>query len=347
MNNYSLRSCLLLAGSLLTLVAAAPLRAQLPVSWSSPTAFDTTGNNYFSAVAIANRNIVEVNETDTGLSYHTGHLNSQFHHNGTLTWYITWSGAAILQSGGFAPAVAIVGSTVVEENSDGSGHLSLRTGQLSSDGSTVTWNSPTSFGTGDLPSLSAIGNTVIEVHNAPLGSASNSTELYRTAVVQSNGTLGPWTGAVSYDTGYKPSITTTGNTIVEVHAAQNAIFVSGGYVALWYRTGQLQSNGAIVWGGSVLYGYGSDPCVAAYSSNVVQLESTPIPFLDSSFVDFYWRSGLLQSNNSVAWGSTGSGTYAKVAGAFGSWPSVAVWNNIFVFINSYGPGPLYSTVGVM
>jgi hypothetical protein len=213
------------------------------VYWGRPTFLDT---GLDSTVAVSGTTVVEEHrDFGTGaLSYRTGTIRTHRH----LPPFIVW-GPKFYSDNGFVPALAFVGSTVVEVHQathptficDGN-DISSRTGTIQSDGS-IAWTVSTNFQfAANIPSIAAVdSNTLIEVETGtpPCGSI-DAPLYYLLGTVNSNGTIS-WGPQTFFDNGWAPRVTAFRGEVVEVHQGTDA---PG---PLWYRSGVVLNSGVVSW----------------------------------------------------------------------------------------------------
>jgi hypothetical protein len=185
----------------------------------------------------------------------------------------------------------------------------------------ISWGGSLQYDDGSNPSVAISGTTAVEVHEGTLG-----TLWYRTGELEPNGTIS-WSGSSRYDAGSLPSVAVSGVTVVEVHQG----FARQGPGPLWYRTGQLQPNGTLQWGGSVQYDNGSLPAVASSGTTVVEVHQGDAGSL-------WYHSGQIEPDGSIQWG--GSFQYDS-----GYTPSVAVSGTTVVEAHEGNPGTLWYRTG--
>jgi hypothetical protein len=238
----------------------------------TPASYDSGTNG---RVAInSNNDFVEVHQSTTtfgGLWYWCGNVDGVV---------MNFSGHDGIQNSdadndGYNPAVAVVGSTVIEVHDSGgiSPSLYFWIGQIQNN-HTVNWITNTQYDDGANPTVAANHDgVIIEVHRA--GTPINNDlwwSTFRLNVTNAPTPLqhGKISGAgLSSDSGFDPSVAVNNKGIVvEVHCAERA-GASLGVTPLWYWIGQLQMNNTISWIGHAQYDVGNYPSVTIDDNNMV------------------------------------------------------------------------------
>jgi len=131
---------------------------------------------------------------------------------------------------GGAPRIAASGPNIIEVHQGTaavSGPLWYKTAQFKADGSVVWAEAGFNYETGGAPSVSLIGATILEVHEA--GTNSPVPLRFRAGHIQPDGSV-VWTAGAQYERGGKPSIALAGAVALEVHQA------GAGFGWEYYRT---------------------------------------------------------------------------------------------------------------
>ncbi|MGC9948057.1 MAG: hypothetical protein ABSF64_16960 [Bryobacteraceae bacterium] len=277
-----------------------------PFVWNPSGSFPYD-NGALPSLAVQGTTIVEVHQSESGVTgplfYHTGQILA----NGT----VQWAASSFMYDNGAAPSVAVSGTSVIEvHQSDASavGPLYYHTGKIQSNG-TITWaGSSFKYDNGAAPSVAVAGSTIVEVHQGQTGVGPL---WYRTGEIQLNGTV-KWDsgGALKYDNGAQPRVAIGGSTILEVHQAD-----SGVVGTLYYHAGEIQANSTVLWAGSSFsYDTGIAPSIAVSGPTVVEVHQAV-----TGVGSLYYHTGGIQGDGTVTFSSSGAFPYDT-----GLTPGVAV-----------------------
>jgi hypothetical protein len=200
------------------------------VTWNTKSV--KYGDGSLPSVAVSGDTVIAVHQGDTG------HIGNLYYQTGTIQpdGSVTWVAKALLYDHGYAPAVAVDGSTIIEvyQATTGTGQLYFHTAEIQTDG-TVVWDpSAYPYDNGITPSVGVAGSTILEVHNDGTGFF-----YYHSGEIQADGTVLWAASPVEYDSGVQPSVAVSGPAIVEVHQA------GIGVGPLYYHTGAVRRYRAI------------------------------------------------------------------------------------------------------
>lgn len=205
-----------------TAAKRATLSQQFSVNFPSPVDFDDQGDAPAVSM-ITPTKVVEENAKNGTLVYRVGDVIAD-----NVNWH-----SSVPSGGGFRPALATYGATVVDVHVDADNNLLYRVGDLT--GNSIRWGQSQQYETGAFGRVAFSGpDTILEVHDGENGSVYDTVGSVDSAKKQI-----AFGKSAFYDNGYAPSVAANASgTAIEVHGGGAAY----GYSHLYYTVGKIDAT---------------------------------------------------------------------------------------------------------